>query len=330
LTPFEYVSGTSPENAMQAVYADAKAVFFAGGTTLIDLMKIEVITPRSLVDVNQLPFSTIDVGKDGIRVGANVRNSELAHHLVVRQFFPVLSEAILAGASAQIRNMASTAGNILQRTRCPYFRDIHARCNKREPGSGCDALEGINRSHAILGTSESCIATNPSDMCVALVMLDAMVVTRKPSGDERRIPFGDFHLLPGNSPGREHVLEHGELITHVEVPFSRVGERSHYLKVRDRASYEFALASAAVGLEVDGGVIRSARIGLGGVATKPWRSSEAEQVLMGKRAGRETFVAASEAAFLTADPRKHNAFKVELGKRTLVRALEELIGKENI
>ena len=221
--------------------------------------------------------------------------------------------------------MASTAGNILQRTRCPYFRDIHARCNKRQAGSGCDALNGINRSHAILGTSDDCIATNPSDMCVALAMLDAVVLTHTPSNRQRRINFAEFHLLPGTTPQLETVLEHGEIIAHIEIPFSASAKRSHYLKVRDRASYEFALASAAVGLELEGSVIRKARIGLGGVATKPWRSTEAEATLDGKPANHETFVAAAEAAFSSARARKHNAYKIELGKRTLVRALEELL-----
>jgi xanthine dehydrogenase YagS FAD-binding subunit len=327
MTPFQYVGATTPEFAIQSLEMDGTGAFLAGGTTLIDLMKIDVLSPRSLVDVNALPFDAIEVRNDFVRVGANVRNSALANDLVIRERFPVLCEALLAGASAQIRNMASTAGNILQRTRCPYFRDIHARCNKRKPDSGCDALNGINRSHAILGTSDQCIATNPSDMCVALAMLDAAVLTQTPSGRKRSIRFNEFHLLPGDTPEMETVLEHGELITHVEIPFSAAGQRSHYLKVRDRASYEFALASAAVGLEMDGSIIRSARIGLGGVATKPWRASGAETALQGKTAGREAFVAAAEQAFAAAQPRKHNAFKVELGKRTLVRALEELLAR---
>jgi xanthine dehydrogenase YagS FAD-binding subunit len=327
MTPFEYVGATTAQFAIQSVEMDPRAAFLAGGTTLIDLMKIDVLSPRSLVDVNLLPFDSIEVRSDFVRVGANVRNSDLAWDLTIRERFPVLCEALLAGGSAQIRNMASTAGNLLQRTRCPYFRDIHARCNKREPGSGCDALNGINRSHAILGTSDQCIATNPSDMCVALAMLDAVVVTQMPSGRERSIRFNELHLLPGKTPERETILEHGELITHVEIPFSAAGKRSHYLKVRDRASYEFALASAAVGLEMDGSIIRNARIGLGGLATKPWRATEAEAGLQGKTAGREAFVAAAEQALLGAQPRKHNRFKVELGKRTLVRAFEELLAR---
>ncbi len=331
MTPFEYVSATTLQSATDSVRADPAASFFAGGTTLLDLMKLDVLAPRKLVDVSGLAVRSIEVvGRQYIRIGANVRNSDVAAHLTIRESFPALSEAILAGASAQIRNMASTAGNILQRTRCPYFRDVHSRCNKRHPGSGCDALQGINESHAVLGTSESCIATNPSDMCAALVMLDATVLTQAASGSQRRIPFEDFHLVPGNTPERETVLEHGELISHIEIPFSSASKNSHYLKVRDRASYEFALASAAVGLELQGSVIGSARIGLGGVATKPWRSVEAEAVLTGETASDEAFVAAADAAFANAREREHNGYKIELGKRTLVRALKELLLRKRI
>jgi xanthine dehydrogenase YagS FAD-binding subunit len=221
--------------------------------------------------------------------------------------------------------MATTAGNIMQRTRCTYFRDIHSNCNKRNPGSGCDALTGIHRGHAILGTSAQCIATNPSDMCVALVMLDAQVRARRRDGSQRSISFEDFHLPPGETPDRETVLEHGELITHVYIPNLPMAKRSHYLKVRDRASYEFALASAAVALELNGETITQARVGLGGIAAKPWRSHEAEAALCGNKAVHETFRAAADAALADAQPRKHNAFKVELAKRTLTSALEELL-----
>jgi xanthine dehydrogenase YagS FAD-binding subunit len=328
--PFEYVSAGSLQSAIESVHLDPAASFLAGGTTLIDLMKLDVMSPRKLVDVNGLAFDSIEVLNESVQVGANVRNSDLAAHLKIRESFPVLSEALLAGASAQIRNMASTAGNILQRTRCPYFRDAQTRCNKRQAGSGCDALNGVNRSHAVLGTSEACIATHPSDMCVALAMLDAVVVTQTPSGRQRRILFEDLHVLPGNTPARETVLQHGELIAQIELPFSASSQRSHYLKVRDRASYEFALASAAVGLELEGSLIRAARIGLGGVATKPWRSKEAEAALQGKTAERKTFLVAAEAAFATAQARKHNAYKIELGKRTLVRALEELLMRNEL
>lgn len=322
--PFQFVESQTVEGAIHAVAADPQAVFFAGGTTLVDLMKLDVMTPGALVDVNRtLPNAIVESGGT-IQIGANVRNSDLAEHGLIRERFPVLSEAILAGASAQLRNMASTGGNILQRTRCPYFREVHAACNKRVSGSGCDAMKGFHRSHAVLGTSESCIATHPSDMCVALAMLDAVVSTQKANGDTRRIPFNEFHLLPGETPDRETVLEHGEIILGIEIEPSRLSRQSHYLKVRDRASYEFALASAAVALDVDGDTIRAARIGLGGVATKPWRSPEAEAALTGKPVAKDTFRAAAEAAFAAAKPRRDNAFKIELGKRTLVRALEEL------
>jgi xanthine dehydrogenase YagS FAD-binding subunit len=322
--PFQFIESHTAESAIHAVVADPQAVFFAGGTTLVDLMKLDVMTPGALVDINRvLPDSIVESGGK-IQIGASVRNSDLAYHRLIRERFPVLSEAILASASAQLRNMASTGGNILQRTRCPYFREAHAACNKRFPGSGCDALTGYHRSHAVLGTSESCIATHPSDMCVALAILDAVILTQQANGNTRRIPFNDFHLLPGETPDRETVLERAELILGVEIEPSKLSRQSHYLKVRDRASYEFALASAAVALDVEGDTIRAARIALGGVATKPWRSREAEAALTGKQTTQETFRAAAEAAFADARPRRDNAFKIELGKRTLVRALEEL------
>ncbi len=324
---FSYIEGASAESAIKTVSDNPQAAFFAGGTTLIDLMKLDVMTPEALVDINRLPFSSVEVDAAGITIGANVRNSDLAFHRAIRERFPVLSEALLAGASAQLRNMATTGGNIMQRTRCSYFRDIHSNCNKRNPGSGCDALTGVHRGHAILGTSAQCIATNPSDMCVALVMLDARVHTRRRDGSQRDIPFEDFHLLPGDTPDRETVLERGELITHVYLPDLPMARRSHYLKVRDRASYEFALASAAVSLELNGETISQARVALGGIATKPWRSHEAEAALLGRRAVRESFLAAAGAALANAQPRKDNAFKVELAKRTLVFALEELLAR---
>jgi xanthine dehydrogenase YagS FAD-binding subunit len=325
MKPFSFVEADSAEAAVKAVTEDTRAVFFAGGTTLVDLMHLDVITPAELVDVNRLALSSIDVDANGITIGANVRNSDLANNRIIRERFPVLSEALLAGGSGQVRNMATTAGNLIQRTRCTYFRDINARCNKRQPGSGCNAMTGFNRSHAVLGTSEYCIATHPSDMCVALMILDAKVQTLRRDGSKRTIPLNDFYLLPGETPERETVLAHGELITHVHLPNTPVARLSHYLKVRDRASYEFALASAAVALEIDGGTIIRARVGLGGIATIPWRSREAETALENKPAAGETFLAAAEAALADAKPRQHNAFKVELAKRTLVLALEELL-----
>ena len=323
--PFQYMDSASPEAALQAAAANDRAMFLAGGTTVIDLMKLDVLTPDQLIDVARLPFSEIEEDSAGITIGANVKNSDLAHHRAIREQYPVLAEALLAGASAQLRNMATTAGNIMQRTRCSYFRDINSKCNKRQPGSGCDALDGANRGHAVLGTSERCIATHASDMCVALVILDAEVRTRRRDGSRRTIAFESFHLLPGETPDRETVLEQGELITHVFLPTSAVAKRSHYLKVRDRASYEVALTSAAVALEMDGDKIATARVGLGGVATKPWQSHEAEAKLNGKEANSKTFRAAAEAALANAKPRAENAFKVELAKRTLVLAFEELL-----
>ena len=326
--PFAFVETENAEAAVRAVSHDSGAVFFAGGTTLLDLMKLDVLTPVELVDINRLPMSSIDVDAKGVSIGANVRNSDLAHHPAIRERFPVLAEALLAGASAQLRNMATTGGNLLQRTRCPYFRDVNTRCNKRRPGSGCDALTGFNRSHAVLGTSEHCIATHPSDMCVALMILDAAIETRRAGGAKRTIPLHEFYLLPGDTPERENVLEHGELITHVHVPNSALAGHSHYVKVRDRASYEFALASAAVALELDGDTIRQARVALGGVATVPWRSREAEAALENQPAEQAVFRAAAEAALADARPQRYNAFKIELAKRTLVLALEELVGRK--
>lgn len=325
--PFSFVDAGSADHAVAAVGGNQGAVFFAGGTTLIDLMKLEVLTPSELISINDLPFSEIEVDESGVTIGANVRNSTLAKHREIRIHFPALPEALLASASAQLRNMASTAGNIMQRTRCEYFRDAHSRCNKRAPGTGCDALEGINRHHAVLGTSEHCVATNPSDLCVALAMLETTVHTHKADGTRRAIPFGEFHREPGDTPRIETVLEHGELITHVEIKKTAAAASSHYLKVRDRASYEFALVSAAVGLELDGKVVKSARIALGGIATRPWRSFEAERALEGRPATTEAFEKAAEAAVAGAKPLRHNAFKVDLAKRTIVYALEELMGR---
>jgi xanthine dehydrogenase YagS FAD-binding subunit len=295
-------------------------MFLGGGTTLVDLMKVEVLTPDTLVHVQRLGLSSIDVSDDAITVGAAVTNSQLAWHPAVRDRFPVLSEAILSGATTQIRNMATVAGNILQRTRCSYFRDVHASCNRRQPGSGCDALDGFNRAHAVLGASEHCIATHPSDMCVAMAVLDTEIHTLRADGTTRFIPFAEFHQAPGDTPHVETALRHGELITHVVIPSLPAARRSHYLKVRDRASYEFALASAAVVLDLDGRTIREARLGLGGIATKPWRAADAERALTGREATDDAFRSAAEIALEGAVAREHNHFKIELAKRTIVRA----------
>lgn len=324
MRPFSYTRAEE-ENEAVAAAQDANASFVAGGTCLIDLMKLGVQTPGRLVDINPLPLSQVQDLGNGVRVGANVRNSDLAYHSLIRDRYPVLAEALLAGASPQLRNMATVGGNLMQRTRCYYFRDTATPCNKREPGSGCSAIDGLNRIHAILGTSRHCIATHPSDMCVALVALDAVIRTRGPQG-ERTIPIVDFHLVPGDHPERETVLEHGELITAVDLPARPFAARSHYIKVRDRASYAFALASAAVALDMQGGRIRECRVALGGVGTKPWRAHEAEKVLMGKEPGEAIYRAAAEAALRGARTHKYNAFKVELAKRTIVRALSEVGG----
>ena len=315
----------------QAVSAAAKATtaqqgaeirFIAGGTTLIDLMKLNVETPQKLIDVNHLPLNEIDnLPNGGLTIGAMVRNSDLAYHPVVRKNYAVLSEALLSGASAQLRNMATTAGNLLQRTRCMYFRDTATPCNKREPGSGCAAITGVNRTLAILGTSEHCIATNPSDMNIALAALEATIHVRGTRG-ERSIPIADFHLLPGNTPQRETVLEPGDLITHVTLPPPAPGNRSLYLKLRDRASYEFALASAAVVVTAAGGKITRARVALGGVGTKPWRSTEAEAELTNQAVTEAIFQKAANAALRDAKLQSQNGFKVELAKRCLVHALK--------
>ena len=322
---------TRPKDNDQAIATGAKTKtaqqgadirFIAGGTTLIDLMKLNVETPQNLIDLNRLPLDKIEPTADGgLTIGATARNSELAWHPFVRKNYQVLSEAILSGATVQIRNMATTAGNLLQRTRCMYFRDTAMPCNKREPGSGCGAINGVNRSLAILGTSEHCIATNPSDMNVAMAALEAVIHVNGPKG-ERAIPIGDFHLLPGNTPQRETLLEPGDLITHVTLPPPASGNRSVYLKLRDRLSYEFALASAAVVITAANGNISRARIALGGVGTKPWRSTEAEAGLTNQPATEASFRKAADAALREAKPQSQNGFKIELAKRCLVHALK--------
>jgi xanthine dehydrogenase YagS FAD-binding subunit len=300
---------------------DPGSRFVAGGTTLIDLMKLDVETPERVVDINLLPLARVEAAPDGgLKIGALVRNSDLALHPEVKARYAVLSEALLSGASPQLRNMATTGGNLLQRTRCYYFRDTAYACNKRQPGSGCSATDGYNRIHAVLGGSEHCVATHPSDMAVAMMALEAVVHARKDKR-ERRIALDDLYLLPGTTPDKENVLEPGELITYVTLPKLPAGTRSHYLKLRDRAQYEFALASAAVVVTMNGGRVERARIALGGVATKPWRSREAEAALEGKSASEENFRAAAEAAMRDAKPLRDNGFKIELAKRAIVRAL---------
>ncbi len=319
--PFTYVRPADEARAVEAGGQPA-AAFVAGGTTLVDLMRLEVMQPDAVVDINRLALAAIDESSDGIRIGALARNTDVAIHPAIAKRYPVLAEALLSGASPQLRNMATVGGNLLQRTRCPYFRDIGApACNKRAPGSGCSAIGGVTRSHAVLGTSPNCIATHASDMCVALLALDAVIHVRSRSG-ERTIAMGRLHTLPGDHPEIEHSLVPGELITAVTLPVSRFAARSRYVKVRDRESFAFALASAAVALDLDRGTIRDARVALGGVATKPWRATEAERELIGRTPSRATFQRAAVAATVNAKSQGENAFKIELVRRTMVRALE--------
>lgn len=321
IRPSDQASAIATAARSKTAQQGADVRFLGGGTTLIDLMKLNVETPARVLDINRLPLDRIETTSDGgLKIGAMVRNSDLANHAKVQRDYSVLSQAILQGASAQIRNMATVGGNLLQRTRCVYFRDTAMACNKREPGTGCPAITGHNRTLAILGASEHCIATNPSDMCVALAALEATVHIQGQKGS-RAVAFGDFHLLPGNTPHRETVLEPGDLITHVTLPQPIAGSKQVYLKLRDRASYEFALASAAAVLTIRSSNITHARIALGGVGTKPWRSPEAEAALAGKPANDSTFRQATEAALQDARPQSENRFKIELAKRCLTHAL---------
>jgi xanthine dehydrogenase YagS FAD-binding subunit len=323
--PFEYSRVSRVDQALTSG-AQPSAMFVAGGTNLIDLMKCEVEQPARLIDINPLPLATIERVEGGIRIGALARMSDVAASALVREHAPVITQALLASASPQLRNAASIGGNLMQRTRCPYFRELTwTPCNKRNPGSGCSAIEGDNRLHAVIGTSEHCIATHPSDLAVAVAALDGMITLRGATG-ERHVAAVDFHLLPGSTPHLEHALTHGELITSVFIPDAPHARRSAYLKVRDRASYEFALAAAAVGLDVAAGTIRSARVALGGIGTKPWRATVAEAALVGQQPTAEVFRRAAEAELKTARGYGHNDFKIELAKRTLVRALTDLAG----
>lgn len=324
MKPFEYVRATDIASGAADVTTVAQARFLAGGTNLIDLMKEEIERPDRVVDITQLPLRQIQRTRSGLSVGALATNTETANHPLIRENYPLLTQAIVAGASGQLRNMATNGGNLMQRTRCNYFYDLATPCNKREAGSGCGAREGLNRIHAILGWSESCVATYPGDMANALVALDANVRVRATDGRERLIPVGDFHRLPGDTPQRDNTLEHGELILAIELPVAAAefARHSHYLKVRDRASYAFAMVSVAAALQLDGDTIRQARIVLGSVAHKPWRSAEAEAALIGQRASDDSFSKAAQLALKDARPLGHNAYKVELGQRSIVRALQ--------
>ena len=331
MKPFKYTATNTISAAMQKMTANPNAKYLAGGTNILDLMKEDVEQPDELVDITRLKLTgikkiTAGSNKDGISIGALDKNTETANHPLIRQNFPLLTQAILAGASAQIRNMATNAGNLNQRTRCPYFYEVSMPCNKRQPGSGCGALEGVNRSHAIFGWSDQCVAVHPSDMCIALVALDAVVKVQGSDGKERSIPFAEYHRLPGDTPQKDHNLNPGELITSIEIPANNFSKTSYYLKVRDRASYAFALVSVAAAVELDGTRIKQARIALGGVAHKPWRAIEAEKFLAGKDATDENFKQAAELEMKLAKPLEHNEFKIELGKRAIVRALMKAKG----
>lgn len=321
MRPFVYTKKTDAAEAIKAVKENRNAQFLAGGTNLIDLMKEDVARPDELVDITRLNFAQIKTVGSGVSIGGLAKNTDTANHPLIRQDFPLLTQAILAGASGQIRNMATNGGNLNQRTRCSYFYDTAMPCNKREPGSGCGALEGINRMHAIFGYSEECVAVHPSDMCVALVALDATVKVQGADGTMRSIPFIDYHRLPGDTPEKDNNLEHGELITAIEIPKNNFAGNSYYLKVRDRASYAFALVSVAAGLEMSGKKIKQARIALGGVAHKPWRALEAEKFLAGKDATEANFKRAADMEMKAAQPLEHNKFKVELGRRAIIRGL---------
>ena len=327
MRPFKFTIAKDIVSAQKAVQANPKARYLAGGTNLLDLMKEDVEQPDELVDITRLGLTQIKLitegnNRGGISLGALGKNSDAANHPLIRQYYPLLTKAILAGASGQIRNMATNAGNLLQRTRCPYFYDVAMPCNKRQPGSGCSALEGINRMHAIFGWSDHCVAVYPSDMAVALSALDAQVLVNNADGTNRKIAFGDFHRLPGDTPQQDTTLHANELITAIEIPKNRFGKNNYYLKVRDRASYAFALVSVAAAIELEGDRIVDARISLGGVAHKPWRALKAESLLQGKDASIENFKMAAGAEMESAKPLEHNKFKVELASRSMVRALQ--------
>jgi xanthine dehydrogenase YagS FAD-binding subunit len=324
---FSYTQAATAKEATGRTKDQPQAAYIAGGTTLLDLMKANLAEPPQLVDINQLAFKGIEQTKDGLRIGAMERMNAVGEHPLVKSQYPAVSEALLLAASPQLRNMASIGGNILQRTRCGYFRDAAFPCNKRVPGSGCPALEGDNHNLAILGVSDTCIANAyPGDLSVALAALDAVLTLENAKGKQRQVPVTEFYLLPGKTPQKENVLEPGELIVAVTIPAAAHAQRSTYLKVRERASYAYALASAAVGLDVQSGTIRSARVALGGVGAQPWRSREAEKALVGQPATEATFKAAAAAALQGAKPRKDNAYKVELAQNTLVRALQQVAG----
>jgi len=323
MKPFEYTRAESPDAAVKTLSGKPAARYLGGGTNLLDLMKDEIEDASDLVDLTRLDLAAIKETEDGISLGALAKNSDTANHELVRKNYPLLSLAILSAASAQIRNMATNGGNMLQRTRCYYFYDKAMPCNKREPGSGCGAIGGLNELHAIFGASDKCVAIHPSDMAVALAALDAKVLTKKTDGTGRTIAFSDFHRLPGDTPEKDNTLEPGELILSIEVPKNNFAQNSYYLKVRERASYAFALVSVAAAMELADGKIKDVRIALGGVAHKPWRATKSEDFLNGKEPTEANFEKAAALEMADAEPLEHNAYKVELGTRAIVRALKK-------
>jgi len=326
MKPFEYSRATSPADAVQSLAEKPDGRFLAGGTNLLDLMKEDVESASAIIDLTRLDLTEIKETEDGgLRLGALAKNSDTANHEIVRTNYPLLSRAMLSAATFQIRNMATNGGNPLQRTRCQYFYDTATPCNKREPGSGCGAMEGLNRNHAIFGWSDKCVAVHPSDMAVALAALDAVVRVQGPDG-ERSINFTDFHRLPGDEPERDTNLKPGELIVSIDLPPSKFAKHYYYLKVRDRASYAFALVSVAAALEMDGDTIKDVRIAMGGVAHKPWRATKAEEALKGKPATKQNFAAAADAEMAEAKPLEHNQYKVPLGRGAILRALQQAAG----
>lgn len=322
MRPFNYSNASEPATAITTVSANPGAKYLGGGTNLVDLMKEDVMHPSALVDITRLKLADVAKTATGVTIGATATNSFTANHELIRTNYPLLSMAILAGASAQIRNMATNGGNLNQRTRCTYFYDVNMPCNKRQPGSGCGALKGVNRNHAIFGWSEKCVAVYPSDMAIALAALDAKVHVEGKNNVKRTIEFADFHRLPGDTPQQDNTLKPGELITSIELPANEFAERSYYLKIRERSSYAFALVSVAAALALDGNQIKQVRIALGGVAHKPWRASVAEKWLIGKEATEANFRAAAEAELKNARPLAHNKFKVAMGKNAIARALQ--------
>jgi len=319
---FKYSNVSDAGTAIKLVSVNQTARFLGGGTNLVDLMKEDVMRPTELVDVSRLKYARIEKKGNGISIGATATNASTANDENIREKYPLLSMAILAGASAQIRNMATNGGNLNQRTRCTYFYDVNMPCNKRAPGSGCGALHGVNKNHAIFGWSEKCVATYPSDMAVALAALDAVVQVEGVNNTKRSIPFADFHRLPGDHPERDNNLQQGEFITSIDLPANGLAEKSYYLKIRERSSYAFALVSVAAALVTDGNTVKEVRIALGGVAHKPWRASVAEHWLIGKQATEANFKAAAAAELKNAKPLAHNKYKVSLAAKAIVRALE--------